>query len=217
MNCIVVSHFFKGWDDKLCVSCSLRNTDQNSGSAEDIWLELKGKKDAVFDPERYTHARVMTLLCLSSPFKEKALKEGMIRPFLVLVSMRPSKRNRISNELGWSSIPSALFGAYLLSVFLLIIFFLFSAGDAHAEAWEIVNQNYNGLQARLNSTAEKLNAFGRNVTWIEAVERVTLMFGSLDEDFDMVAKLSSDQVSSFLSFSFKARHQKISAKRTFYS
>jgi hypothetical protein len=138
------------------------------------WLYLKEKKDEVFNPERYTHARVMTLLCLASPFKEKAFNEGMIRPFLILVAMRPAKRNRVSNELGWSCIPSPLFG------------------DAHAESWEIINSNSLGLQARLNSIVEKMNPLSRNVSWLEAVQRVTLLFGSLDEEVDMVGKLTPE-------------------------
>jgi hypothetical protein len=30
--------------------------------------------------------------------QEQALEQGMVRPFLYLVSMRPSKRNRVANE-----------------------------------------------------------------------------------------------------------------------
>jgi hypothetical protein len=75
-----------GWDDKLCVSCVLKNEtlssaplSRKSSSAGGLqswdWLHLKEKKDAVFDPARYTHQRVMTLLALSSPFKERAIAE----------------------------------------------------------------------------------------------------------------------------------------------
>jgi hypothetical protein len=99
----------------------------------------------------------------------------MIRPFLVLVSMRPSKRNRVSNELGWSCIPSPLFG------------------DAHAESWEVIGASNSGLQSRLNSVVEKLNLLNRrNVSWIECLERVALVFGKLDADSNMVIKLTLD-------------------------
>ncbi len=106
----------------------------------------------MFDPQRYTHSRVMSLLCQSSPFKDVAVDQGMVRPFFCLVSMRPSKRNRVANELGWSCVPSVLFG------------------DAHAEAWEIINANHSGLQARLHTTVEKLNPMARNICWLEVLQ-----------------------------------------------
>jgi hypothetical protein len=176
-----------GWDDKMCVSCALKvemtSTPPPKGTRRSSvapavqawdWLQLKEKKDAVFDPSRYTHARVMTLLSLSSPFKERAVRDGMIRPFLVLVSMRPSKRNRVTNELGWSCIPSPLFG------------------DAHAESWEVLTASTLGLLARLNSTVERLNPMSRSLTWIECLERVSLTFGKLEPDWNMAAKLTPD-------------------------
>ncbi len=177
-----------GWDDKSCVSCALRaetatatppaspsrRASVGPASKPWDWLHLKEKKDAVFDPARYTHARVMTLLSLSSPFKERAVRDGLIRPFLVLVSMRPSKRNRVSNELGWSCIPSPLFG------------------DAHAESWEILAASTLGLLSRLNSTVEKLNPMQRSLTWIECLERVSLTFGKLEAEWNMAAKLSPE-------------------------
>jgi hypothetical protein len=87
----------------------------------------------------------------------------MIRPFLILVSMRPSKRNRVSNELGWSCIPSPLFG------------------DAHAESWEIISANNVGLISRFSLVIEKLNPLGTlRLSWIECLERVALLFGKLD-------------------------------------
>jgi hypothetical protein len=81
-----------GWDDKLCVSCILKaelltvNASEAGGGGGRRgslsgnvkmwdWLNLKEKKDTVFDPARYTHQRVMTLLGLSSPFKERAVAE----------------------------------------------------------------------------------------------------------------------------------------------
>lgn len=183
-----------GWDDKLCVSCFLKNADQlrpkaYEPSADELssaglpqrelpwdWTILKAKKDAVFDPSRYTHSRVMSLLCLSSPFKEQASEQGMVRPFLFLVGMRASKRNRVANELGWSCVPSALFG------------------DAHAEAWEILNSNHSGLQARLHTTVEKLNPLSRNICWLEMLQRVTLLFGELGENEDVTRHLNAQQL-----------------------
>ncbi len=97
----------------------------------------------------------------------------MIRPFLILVSMRPSKRNRVSNELGWSLIPSPLFG------------------DAHAESWEIMSADNCGFQSRLSSVVEKLNPLGRkNLSWIECLERVVLLFGKLDPESNFASKLA---------------------------
>ncbi len=177
-----------GWDDKMCVSCALKaemasapppaKPARRNSTAPPVqpwdWLQLKEKKDAVFDPARYTHARIMTLLSLSSPFKERAVRDGMIRPFLALVSMRPSKRNRVTNELGWSCIPSPLFG------------------DAHAESWEVLTASTLGLLARLNSTVERLNPLSRSLTWIECLERVSLTFGKLEPEWNMAAKLTPD-------------------------
>ena len=169
-----------GYDDKTCVSCHLKLTLDSSVSSGTVglkpwdWIHLKEKKDAVFDPERYTHARIMTLLSLASPFKDEAFEGGMIRPFLILVSMRPAKRNRVSNELGWSCIPSPLFG------------------DAHAESWDIISNSSSGLQMRLTSLTEKVNVFSRSVTWLEALERVTLLFGKLADEVNMVSKLTPD-------------------------
>ncbi len=78
-----------GFDDKCCVSCTLKtelaaslkegNGRRGSMSGSSLkpwdWLTLKEKKDAVFDPARYTHNRVVTLLGLASPFKERAMSE----------------------------------------------------------------------------------------------------------------------------------------------
>lgn len=56
---------------------------------------LKAKKDAVFDPSRYTHSRVMTLLCQASPFKDTALEAGLslFRLFLPALTLLCSARN----------------------------------------------------------------------------------------------------------------------------
>jgi len=45
-------------------------------------------------------------------------------------------------------------------------------GDTHAEAWDIINRNHAGMQARCNSTSEKLNLLGSNTNWYDMLIRV---------------------------------------------
>lgn len=80
---------------------------------------LLKRKNVVFD-QPWTMEEMRVQLLRDSREKKAALKAGMIRPFLFLVSMHPAQRNRMSNLLGWSLVADPTFG------------------DAHKEAWEII-------------------------------------------------------------------------------
>jgi len=89
----------------------------------------------------------------NSTFKAKAFEEGMIRPFLYLVSMHPISRNHIADTLGVK------------------IFGIPDAGDAHAEAWYIINHNIKGIFASTSSTVETLNPLKANPDWYKCLRR----------------------------------------------
>jgi len=89
----------------------------------------------------------------ASAFKEKALDAGMVRPFLLLVSMDYTTRNQVATMLGFS-----IFNQEYL-------------GDAHAEAWDILDSNIKGIRRRASETYESLNVFAHNANWYETVYR----------------------------------------------
>lgn len=103
----------------------------------------------------YPQYKAVDELTRNSEFKLKAWNKGLIKPFLLLVSMHPEKRLRWAKSL---NVP-------LLS--------LKNYGDSHAEAYKLLTMDRKGLQARANHAfADTLNPVGQNCNWYQILHRV---------------------------------------------
>ena len=134
------------WDDSLCIKCY--NSSKLSKSfffgggekeiLESFWKNLKEKKENYFSTNRYNTEFVKSQLMKSSEYRDKADEQGVIRPFLLIVSMRPETRSQIANELGWSLLNEKILGDphgkkkkifiylfFYLLLFIIIYFLLF--------------------------------------------------------------------------------------------
>lgn len=85
-----------------------------------------------------------------SSYRERAYREGVQRPFEILVGMAPGARREIGDILGCR---------------------LRAEASPEAEAWSIINHDLRGLQARTHHLAEKMSPFSRNNNWWEIVTR----------------------------------------------
>eukprot|EP01130_Rhizamoeba_saxonica_P002569 TRINITY_DN1234_c0_g1_i3.p1 TRINITY_DN1234_c0_g1~~TRINITY_DN1234_c0_g1_i3.p1 ORF type:complete len:556 (-),score=93.85 TRINITY_DN1234_c0_g1_i3:44-1711(-) len=133
-----------GWDDNLCITCYSPNIN---------WEDLRMLRHE-YSNTQATQEKTIENLSRFSKYRQKAEICGMIRPFLLLVSMAPPLRNKIANELGWC------------------IYTEDYIGDPHREAWEIIHAHSTGIQARTNKSYEKVNPFGDNCNWYEILFRV---------------------------------------------
>ena len=107
------------------------------------------------DPITYPQYKAVEELTRESEFKQKAWNKGLIKPFLLLVSMHPKDR---------------IFWAKSLKVNLLS---MKNYGDAHAEAYKLLTADRKGLQARANHAfADTLNPLGRDCNWYQILHRV---------------------------------------------
>jgi uncharacterized protein YaaW (UPF0174 family) len=134
-----------GWDDEQCAQCE--------GELSN-WCTGQERVDRVFEEHR-ERGDVRELLSRNSVYKKEALEAGMIRPFLYLVSMDPAGRNEVASRLGWSLLVQDYFG------------------DPHQEAWDIINSDVKGLQARSHESYETLNPLARDSNWYEVLYRVS--------------------------------------------
>src|SRR5262245_1017568 len=82
---------------------------------------------------------------------ERANREGVRRPFEILVPMTPGARREIADILGCRLSPRQ--------------------SSPEAEAWFIINHDLKGLQARSHHLVEKMSPFARNSNWWEIVTR----------------------------------------------
>ena len=83
-----------------------------------------------------------------------AWEEGCVRLFLLLVSMSSATRNRVACLLGWPTVTKPSFG------------------NAHAEAWEIISKDGDGMQGCCNQSWETLNPGGANCNYYDMLYRV---------------------------------------------
>lgn len=88
-----------------------------------------------------------------SSFYDMAKEQKVLRPYNILKSMEQNARHEMATHLGFRFEPSSI-------------------GDPSAEAWEIINCNLKGLQARSHSWYETLNPFAGNSSWLDILQRV---------------------------------------------
>jgi hypothetical protein len=146
-----------GWDDNRCSKCRNEITD---------WNKQKAKRDRIFSRELSTE-NIIQELERSTDFRNRAYESGMIRPFLLLVSMEPAMRNQLAASLGWSLVNQKYFG------------------NAHEEAWDIINTSAKGIQARTNESWETLNPFSNNCNWYEVLYHVNKAVFNIDNIKDL--------------------------------
>src|SRR5690349_19156440 len=90
----------------------------------------------------------------------KALNCGMIRPFLLLITMTPLQRIRVAGMLGMVLVTEKYFNSSNVLY-------------PHRDAWKIIHCHLLGMQARTNRTYETLNPFSNNCNWYECIRRAT--------------------------------------------
>eukprot|EP00003_Mantamonas_plastica_P025460 TRINITY_DN4_c0_g1_i12.p1 TRINITY_DN4_c0_g1~~TRINITY_DN4_c0_g1_i12.p1 ORF type:complete len:660 (+),score=170.60 TRINITY_DN4_c0_g1_i12:2099-4078(+) len=133
------------WDDEMCSVCSEEVTN---------WQSTKDIKDGIIaNYLAQTEAFQSFELTKKSKYRDYAMQEGVIRPFLYLVSMTPEERWKSAQTLGFTMLVSS------------------NLGDVHAEAWEIINKNGKGLQARTNKAYETLNPLTKNAAYYDILYR----------------------------------------------
>ena len=84
-----------------------------------------------------------------SKFSKRAMKAGLVRPFLLLVSMSPKRRAAVSH----------LMGASLAEMW------WYREFDSHHEAWHILTYHLKGLQPRSSSVLRKTNPLAHSSDW----------------------------------------------------
>lgn len=135
-----------------------------------LWAKTLQTRASVFEHNRDI-AGVRFELSRPSDFRTQAQESGMLRPFLMLVSMSPAMRCILSVQLGWSIILERHFG------------------DSHAEAWDIITRRSVGLRSRCKSTFARYNpltaATGNWHTILEFVARAVFLpsYMSWEEEF----------------------------------
>jgi hypothetical protein len=95
---------------------------------------LLDKKRMVLSKPRGA-AKVRFEMTRESPFRHMAQKEGLVRPFLFLVSMSPHHRALLSIQLGWCPFEQDYFG------------------DSHEESWQVLTFNRRGDGAFVHDLA----------------------------------------------------------------
>jgi hypothetical protein len=158
-----------GWDDLRCAACSRESgmkgalavkfeEGESSGDAESteherMWRAASKLRGSFFEKPRDID-RVIAELVRPSKQRDLATKGGLIRPFLLLVSMPGPIRNRVACQLGWTTVMQKTFG------------------DAHAESWEILSSPHEGLQGRCSKSWEKVNPLAGRCNWHWILKRV---------------------------------------------
>ena len=83
----------------------------------------------------------------------KAFKKGMIRPFLLLVSMHPNVRQQVAEALSIDINGKDV------------------RGDSHAESWQLLNKFRKGLMFLADHSWETLNPLSHAATWYQCLYR----------------------------------------------
>jgi len=160
-----VHYFIKETTTWLCDACKGRTAEspkcsdsmarlEGSGNGRPVcaksmpnYAEVVEKKKKILSKGRNV-TRIRHEMTRESPFRHTAQKEGLLRPFLYLASMSPHHRALLAIQLGWCPFPEECFG------------------DAHEEAWQILNKKGVGLRARCVRGLSKINPFAASKDWV---------------------------------------------------
>lgn len=151
------------WDEGLCAFCSPNsNAGKKIGKGKtrsqqwEAIAKLRDEIHEIYPNDDFTWRE--REVSKESKFKTMANAAGMLEPFLILVTMVPEERNLIANSLGWTNITEDHYSVQ-------------NKYYTHEESWLIINKNLKGIQARINTTKEKLAFFIGNPTWYEVLVR----------------------------------------------
>ena len=126
-----------------------------------IWLSLKASRREMIkdywnsfpddDPfsSEYKCDQAIENLKRESKYRKKAFDRGVIRPFLLLVSMSPKRRAAMCHLTGLDMIGKGWYTNF----------------DAHHEAWYIIASHGKGIQSRGNSSSRTMIPFKHNSNW----------------------------------------------------
>jgi len=92
----------------------------------------------------------------TSRWKRRAFEMGLIRPFLLLVSMSPRRRAAIAEYMGVS----------------LVKVWWYREFDSHHEAWYLLTHKFKGIQPRSARIVRKVNPFAHANNWWMILYRV---------------------------------------------
>ena len=118
---------------------------------EDFWLELQEKyKEQVrkYEEEGFIESE----LARESSYREKALEAGLIKPFLLLVSMHPEMRAAVGYKIDLHLLKQDI------------------AGDTHAEADFLLFHKKKGIRKRSNAITENAG-FSQDANWYQILRR----------------------------------------------
>ncbi|GBG24264.1 Hypothetical Protein FCC1311_004822 [Hondaea fermentalgiana] len=139
--------------NKLAIDDKIKFAKIVAQAQADGWPTLQGACAATYD-----NAMGVRNMERASNYKTKALKLGLIRPFLLLVSMHPGRRAAWALSLDINIVRCSRFG------------------DPHWEAYTILAHKRNGIVARARHTfREKVNPLSRSLDWYQLLHRV--LFG----------------------------------------
>ena len=89
-------------------------------------------------------------------FRDRARRQGVERPFDILMRMSPASRRIVADVLDCR---------------------VDGVDDAEEQSWRIINESLRGLQARTHSLQAQLTPFSRNHNWWEIVTRAAGWLG----------------------------------------
>jgi hypothetical protein len=166
----LTTHFFiKDKDHWLCDACKGRTLDApksagpgENGRAMMARMEGSNKRSAVVSKnveetvekkkkvlsKQWNATKIRYELTRESPSRHQAALEGLVRPFLYLASMSATHRALLAIQLGWCPFDAEEFG------------------DAHEEAWQLLNKKHFGLRARCIRGLSKMNPFSSRPDWV---------------------------------------------------
>ena len=115
------------------------------------WQQILARKRQILAEDR-TVNQVRYEMTRDSPTRQLAAKAGVLRPFVLLVSMTPALRALLAVQLGLSPLSQPAFG------------------DPHEEAWQILSHKQAGLQAtckaKIRGLGIALNPFASPPDWV---------------------------------------------------
>jgi len=121
------------------------------------WQQILARKRQILAEDR-TVDQVKYEMTRDSPTRQQAAKAGVLRPFVLLVSMSPSLRALLAVQLGISPFSQPSFG------------------DPHEEAWQILSHKQFGLQStcvtRIKGLGFSLNPFASPPDWVSCLNHL---------------------------------------------
>ena len=135
---------FMRWFNKLS-----NNKRRRTSEICDAWPSIRGKTAYYYD-----HCRSVWEMSRESKHKIKALKDGSIRPFLLIVSLHPFRRAWLAAQVGLELTKQKFYG------------------DAHKEARFIITTARKGVQGRTNEAwTETINPAAKDCNWYQTTYR----------------------------------------------